>query len=109
MRPDGSVQSNPVWYVWDGEVIKFSFSTKQQKHRNVTTNPVAALSIHDPDDPYRYLEVRGSVDHVIPDPNGGEFFMQLNERYDGPFAESLYPSAGGIYSMRPTATSTQGK
>jgi PPOX class probable F420-dependent enzyme len=107
IRPDGTAQSNPVWYVWDGEVVKFSFSTKQQKHRNVVANPSVALSIQDPDDPYRYLEVRGVIDSIDDDPNGGEFFMELNERYNGPFTESLYPADGGIYTMRITGSSKQ--
>lgn len=108
IRPDGTAQSNPVWYVWDGETLKFSFSTKQQKHRNVESNPSVALSIHDPDEPYRYLEVRGVIDTVEPDPDGGTFFMRLNSRYNGPFTESIYPAYGAIYTMRPTATSKQG-
>ncbi|MBH0777330.1 PPOX class F420-dependent oxidoreductase [Nocardia bovistercoris] len=109
IRPDGTAQSNPVWYIWDGEVVQFTFSTKQQKHRNVLTNPHVALSIQDPEDPYRYLEVRGIVETVDPDPNGGEFFMKLNTHYNGPFTESLYPTEGGIYTMRPTSTSKQGQ
>lgn len=108
IRPDGSAQANPVWYVWDEEVVKFTFSTRQQKHRNVLANPHVALSIQDPDDPYRYLEVRGVIESVEPDPNGGEFFMELNSRYSGPFTESLYPTDGGVYTMRPTGTSRQG-
>ena len=108
LRPDGSLQSNPVWYGWDGSVLKFSISTMHQKHRNVVANPVVALSIVDPDNALRYLEVRGVIDSVEPDTGGGEFFMYLNARYEGPFTESLYPTAGGIYTMRPTATSQQG-
>jgi PPOX class probable F420-dependent enzyme len=107
IRPDGTVQSNPVWYVWDEAVVSFSFSTKQQKHRNVAANPQVALSIHDPDQPYRYLEVRGVIDRIEPDPNGGEFFMRLNERYRGPFRESLYPADGAIYALRPLKVSVQ--
>lgn len=109
IRPDGTAQSNPVWYVWDGHVVKFSFSTRQQKHRNVTAHRHVALSIHDPDSPYRYLEIRGEIENIAADPHDGEFFMSLNDRYDGPFAASLYPADGAIYSLRPTATSHQGE
>ncbi|MUL44730.1 PPOX class F420-dependent oxidoreductase [Mycobacterium sp. CBMA293] len=108
IRPDGTVQSNPVWYVWDGELVKFSFSTKSQKHRNIAAAPHVSLSIQDPDDGYRYLEVRGEVVDITDDLFDGEFFMHLNARYDGPFDKSLYPEHGGIYSMRPTKISHQG-
>jgi len=108
IRPDGTAQSNPVWYLWDGTTLRFSFSTKQQKHRNVEANPSVALSIHDPDEPYRYLEIRGVIETVEPDPDGGTFFMELNARYNGPFGKSLYPADGAVYTMRPTATSKQG-
>lgn len=97
-----------MWYSWDGDVVRFTFSTRQQKHRNVSADPHVALSIHDPDNPYRYLEVRGVIESIEPDPNDGEFFLQLNSRYAGPFTESLYPADGGIYTMRPNGVSKQG-
>lgn len=107
VRPDGSAQSNPVWFIWEGAIIRFSFSTQSQKHRNVLANPDVALSIHDPDDPYRYIELRGAIENIEPDPDDGAFFMQLNARYDGPFTASLYPADGGVYTMRPTRISLQ--
>ena len=50
---------------------------------------------------WRRLQQGGS----IPD---GEFFLQLNSRYGGPFTESLYPADGGIYTMLPNGVSKQG-
>ncbi|WP_175324696.1 MarR family transcriptional regulator [Frankia sp. Cppng1_Ct_nod] len=44
-------------------------------------DPRIALSVHDPDQPYRYLEVRGEVEAIEPDPNG-EFFDVLAKRYN---------------------------
>jgi PPOX class probable F420-dependent enzyme len=61
-RPDGSPQVNPMWFDWDGELLRFTHTTKRQKYRNVTANPNVAMSISDPDNPYRYLEVRGVVE-----------------------------------------------
>ena len=40
----------------------------------------------DPDNPYKYLEVRGDVERIVPDPEG-DFYMHLNNRYSGPFSE----------------------
>ena len=61
-RPDGTAQVNPMWFDWDGSRLRFTHTTKRQKYRNVTANPAVAMSIHDPDNPYRYLEVRVVVE-----------------------------------------------
>jgi len=41
------------------------------------------MSISDPDNPYRYLEVRGVMQEIVPDPTGA-FCLHLNDRYSGP-------------------------
>src|SRR5258707_3092152 len=69
-RPDGTVQVNPMWFDWDGELLRFTHTTKRQKYRNVTTHPQVAMSIVDPDNPFKYLEVRGDVERIVPDPKG---------------------------------------
>src|SRR3954466_8457847 len=79
-RPDGQLQSNPVWYEWDGEHIKISQTRSRQKMRNLQHDPHVSLSIADPDNPYRYLEVRGAVARVEDDPDR-EFIDHLSERY----------------------------
>ena len=65
--PDGEPQNNPVWFGWDGSKIRFSQTRARQKYRNVHADRRVALSILDPDDPYRYLEVRGVVVDVEDD------------------------------------------
>ena len=60
--PDGAPQSSPVWFDWDGTFLRFAQVTGyQQKVRNVQRDPGVALSIVDPANAYRYLEVRGTV------------------------------------------------
>nr|MDT0664787.1 pyridoxamine 5'-phosphate oxidase family protein [Micromonospora sp. DSM 115978] len=39
VRPDGVIQSNPMWYAWDGESIRLTTTTDRRKHRNITTDP----------------------------------------------------------------------
>ena len=72
-RPDGSVQVSPMWFDWDGELLRFAHTAKRQKYRNVQRNPRVAMSISDPDNPYRYLEVRGDVERIEPDKAAGFF------------------------------------
>jgi PPOX class probable F420-dependent enzyme len=78
-RQDGTVQVEPMWFEFDGEFIKFTHTSKRQKYRNLMANPSAALSVNDPDQPYRFLEVRGVLDHVDPDPEGA-FYRHLARR-----------------------------
>jgi len=86
LRPDGAVQVNPMWFDWDGELLRFTHTTKRQKYRNVSAHPQVAMSIVDPNNPYKFLEVRGDVEEIVPDPDG-DFYMHLNDRYDGPFTQ----------------------
>ncbi len=67
--PNGEPQNNPVWFGWDGSKIRFSQTTTRQKYRNTRANRRVSLSILDPDDPYRYIEIRGEVVDVVDDPD----------------------------------------
>jgi len=80
VRPDGTPQANPMWFNWDGTHVRFTNTTTRRKSRNVAHEPRVALSINDPEQPYRYIEIRGYVVAVEPDPNA-ELFMALAERY----------------------------
>jgi len=80
--PHGEPQVNPVWFGWDGERIRFSQTTNRQKYRNVRRDPRIALSIVDPQNPYRYLEVRGRVVDIEPDPNL-DFINAMAQKYLG--------------------------
>ena len=59
--PNGRPQSSPVWIDWDGTHLLFSQTKSRQKLHNLQRDPHIALSMTDPSNPYRYLEVRGTV------------------------------------------------
>jgi PPOX class probable F420-dependent enzyme len=80
LGPRGEPQSSPVWLDWDGQHIKFSLTTTRQKYRNLRRDPRVALSIHDPDLPYRYLEVRGKVVRIDEDKDF-EFINKMAKKY----------------------------
>ncbi|MFI6047997.1 PPOX class F420-dependent oxidoreductase [Nocardia sp. NPDC051321] len=83
-RPDGAPQVNPMWFVWDGEFIWFTHTNYRQKFKNLAHEPRVSISIYDPDNPYRYIEVRGVLDHIDDDPEG-KLYSSLSERYgNGP-------------------------
>ena len=96
-----------MWFSWDGTHLRFTNTTRRQKHRNVTAEPRIAMSVHDPDRPYRYLEVRGTVERIEPDP-ARQFFAELAKRYglelDGPPGDA---ADRVVFVVRPEAVSYQ--
>jgi PPOX class probable F420-dependent enzyme len=80
VRPDGGPQSSVMWFAWDGSRIRLTHTRTRQKFANLTNEPRVALSIADPDDQYRFLEIRGSVEEIKDDP-GAEFYRSLQRRY----------------------------
>ena len=105
LRPDGTPQVNPTWYAWDGDVLSFTTTSTRQKYRNIRHDPHVALSVNDPDAPYRYLEVRGVVESVEPDPTGA-FFDVLARRYGLDYERPLDDAADRIIlRVRPASVS----
>jgi PPOX class probable F420-dependent enzyme len=59
--PDDAPQVTPVWVDFDGTHVRFNTAKGRVKVRNLARDPRVALSIQDPDNPYRYVQVRGRV------------------------------------------------
>lgn len=85
--PNGEPQNNPVWFDWDGTHIEFSQTTARQKYLNLQRDKRVAVSILDPADPYRYLEIRGELDGIRPDPDR-VFIDRMASKY---LAKETYP------------------
>jgi PPOX class probable F420-dependent enzyme len=85
--PNGEPQTNPVWFDWDGRYVKFSQTKTRQKYRNLQREPRIALSIVDPNNPYRYLEIRGRVERIEEDPDRA-FINKMAKKYIG---QDVYP------------------
>lgn len=85
IKPNDTVQVNPMWFEYDADadVIRFTHTTKRAKFRNLAHNPSMSLLVIDPDDPLRFLEVRGALTEVTPDPTGA-FYVRLGIRYGEP-------------------------
>ena len=61
IMPDGSPQVTPVWFDYEGGVIRVNTAKGRVKARNLKEGAPVALSIMDPDNPYRYIQIRGRV------------------------------------------------
>jgi PPOX class probable F420-dependent enzyme len=84
IRPDDTVQVNPMWVDYDepSNTLRFTHTTYRQKLRNLQHNPSMSLAIFD-DNWLDYLEVRGELIEVIPDPTGA-YYVHLQNRYGDP-------------------------
>jgi PPOX class probable F420-dependent enzyme len=58
---DGTPQVTPVWVDFDGTHVRFNTARGRVKERNLQRNPKVAMAILDPDNPYRYVQIRGRV------------------------------------------------
>jgi PPOX class probable F420-dependent enzyme len=109
LMKDGSPQVTPVWYDFDGTHIRINTAKGRLKDKNMRRDKQVALSIQDPDNPYRYLAIRGDVDEITE--NGADAHIDsLAKKYLG---KDRYPfRATGevrvIYKIRPEKVSTSG-
>ncbi len=61
LNPDGSPQVTPVWVDFDGSHVIVNTARGRVKAKNLAHEPRVALSIADPENPYRYLGIQGRV------------------------------------------------
>ncbi len=58
---DGSPQVTPVWCDYDGTHVRINSAKGRIKDKNMRRNRQVALSIQDPENPYRFIALRGQV------------------------------------------------
>ena len=48
-----------MWFAWIGDQRRFTHTNTRRKYAQRQTNPYVAFSVVDPDQPARYLQLRG--------------------------------------------------
>ena len=110
VMPDGTPQVTPVWVDYDGTHVLVNTAAGRRKERNVRENPKVGLTVLDPDDPYRYVSIRGEVDEVTEE-GAVDHIDELARRYMG---VDEYPNHGEeqgprvIIRIRPDRVVTSG-
>jgi PPOX class probable F420-dependent enzyme len=61
LEPDGRAQLSPVWIKHDGDDVLFSTTVGRRKHQNILRDPRVTVCVFDQEDPYSYVEVRGTA------------------------------------------------
>jgi PPOX class probable F420-dependent enzyme len=98
VMPDGSPQNTPVWFDYTDGKIRVNSALGRTKVRNMTLGAKVALSISDPDDPDRYVQLRGTVTRVRQDDIAAAHIDQLAHKYLG-LDKNPYAKAGDVRVM----------
>lgn len=81
INSDGSPQASVIWAKRDGDEIVFSTIRGRRKTRNMEVDPRVSFVAYDPADPYRYVEVRGTV--TMTEQGGDALIDELCRAYQG--------------------------
>lgn len=109
VMPDGSPQVTPVWFDQTNGRIRVNTAKGRVKARNMAEGSRVALSILDPDNPYRYLQIRGRVARVTED-GAVNHIDSLAKKYLG---KDVYPWHNAkdtrvIYEIEPLSVQAMG-
>ena len=109
VMPDGSPQVTPVWFDYEGGLVRVNSTKGRVKSRNMSEGAAVALAILDPENPYRYIQIRGRVARVTE--NGASAHIDaLSMKYLG---KDKYPygKPGEVrltFEIEPTSTQVMG-
>jgi PPOX class probable F420-dependent enzyme len=109
LMPDGRPQVTPVWVDFDGEHVVFNSAKGRQKDRNVRRDPRVSMALIDPENPYRFMEIRGRVVEITEDGAAAQI-DKLAKKYLG---VDKYPYAQPgevrvLYKIKPEHTTVMG-
>ncbi|HEY7913185.1 MAG TPA: PPOX class F420-dependent oxidoreductase [Blastocatellia bacterium] len=109
IMPDGTPQVTPVWVDYDGRYVLVNSARGRQKDKNMKRDSSVALSIMDPENPYRYLEVRGRVAEVTEE-GAEDHIDKMANKYIG---QERYPwrrpgEVRVLYKIEPEHTTQMG-
>ena len=107
LMPDGSPQVTPVWCDFDGTYLLVNSARSRQKDRNMRRDARVAVAIMDPENPYRYLGVRGKVVEIT-EQGAGEHIDKMAKKY---LDADRYPYAQPgevrvLYKIEPDSTNS---
>jgi PPOX class probable F420-dependent enzyme len=98
VMPDGSPQNTPVWFDYTDGKIRVNSARGRTKVRNMKVGAKVALSIMDPDNSDRYVQLRGAVTRVRQDEVAGAHIDSLAKKYLG-VDKNPYAKAGDVRVM----------
>ena len=109
LMPDGTPQVSPVWVDEKDGYVLINSALGRVKDKNVHRNPNVAISICDPENPYRMLAIRGTIAEIVTE-GADEHIDKMAKKYMG---KDKYPfrqpgEQRVIYKIEPKSVSTMG-
>jgi len=106
LMPDGTLQSTPVWIDYKNGKVLVNSAKGRVKTRNLKPGSPVAISITDPDNPYRYVQIRGKVARVTEE-GAAAHIDKMAKKYLG---KDKYPftqpgEVRVLFEIEPTAVS----
>lgn len=106
---DGSPQVTPIWVDFDGKYVRFNSALGRVKDKNIRRDPRVAITLQDPANPYRYLEIRGRVVEIT-QTGADDHINKLAKKYLG---KDVYPfrqpgEVRVLYKVEPEKISSMG-
>jgi PPOX class probable F420-dependent enzyme len=106
---DGSPQVTPVWVDFDGKHVLVNSAKGRLKDKNMRRDPRVSISLQDPANPYRYLEIRGKVVDIT-EKGADDHINKMSQKYLG---KPVYPyrqpgEVRVLYKIEPQKVSSMG-
>jgi PPOX class probable F420-dependent enzyme len=109
LMPDGSPQTQPVWVDFQNGQVVVNSALGRQKDKNMRRDPRVAVTLMDPENPYRYLEIRGKVKEITQE-GATPHIDKMAKKYLGkdkyPFAQPGEQRV--LYKIEPVKIHTMG-
>lgn len=101
LLPDGTPQSHVMWVDADDSHLYINTEIHRQKFKNVERDPRATVTIVDADNPYSFVEVRGTVVDTVGGPEARDHIDELSQRYFGKPYPNRVTSERVILKIKP--------
>jgi len=113
LMPNGQPQATPVWCSYDGTYVLVNTARGRQKDHNMQRDEKVTILAIDPDNPYRWMEIRGRVVEITED-GAVEHINALAKKYTGrddyyaPMPDLRGKETRVIYKIKPEKVNARG-
>ena len=104
---DGTPHVTPLWFDYDGKYVILNSARGRVKDRVMSRNSLVAMAIADPENPYRYIQIRGRVVEITEE-GAREMIDHLSMKYTGGPYEGYKGEIRVTYKFVPQLISSMG-
>jgi len=109
VMPDGTPRVTPVWFDYEDGIIRVNTTRGTLKGRTFREGTRVALSVMDPNNPYRYIQIRGRVRRVTEQGADAHIDAMSKKYLDiSPYPYREPGSVHVIFEIEPQSAQTMG-